>query len=99
MFYALAVGSAITITQVFLFWRLTREVRDAARLGARITALSEALTLLTETTESGFAAIATELNRREPARRSPRSRTKESRRPSEGERHLRLTLAAEEAVR
>ncbi|MBI4475682.1 MAG: hypothetical protein HY654_00825 [Acidobacteria bacterium] len=63
MTYALAIGVVVMTVQAWLLWRLSRQMGEAARVGTRMTTLGEALSLLTETSEAGFAALAKELNR------------------------------------
>lgn len=61
--------------QAWLLWRLTRMMAGAARLEGRVAHFADALSLLTETTEAGFRAVAGELTRRqaaEPADSRPR---------------------------
>jgi hypothetical protein len=60
------LGSLLLI-QAWLLWRLTRVVASAARVEEKVTHLADALSLLTETTESGFRAVAGELGRRHDA--------------------------------
>jgi hypothetical protein len=58
------VLSALVTAQVWLLWRLTRVLASAARVEERVGHFGDALSLLTETTESGFRAVADELGRR-----------------------------------
>lgn len=61
--------------QAWLLWRLARMMAGAARLEGRVAHFADALSLLTETTEAGFRAVAGELTRRhapEPAEPRPR---------------------------
>ena len=55
---------ALVTAQVWLLWRLTRVLASSARVEERVGLFAEALSLLTETTESGFRAVADELSRR-----------------------------------
>jgi hypothetical protein len=62
-----AVGTvlaALVLAQAWLLWRLTRVLASAARVEARVGHFADALSLLTETTEAGFKAVAEELDRR-----------------------------------
>jgi hypothetical protein len=75
------VGVALTLlsaVQAWLLWRLSRMVAASARLEEKVGHLGDALSILTETSEAGFKAIADELTRRGsaagPAAR-PRART------------------------
>ena len=54
------VGSVLLV-QLFLAWRLVVTTRALDRLQARLAHQGEALSLLTDTSENGFAAIAREL--------------------------------------
>lgn len=60
MTIALAVAGALQLLLMVQLWRTTRA---AARGGRRIEQLTSALELLTDTTESGFVNVATELTR------------------------------------
>jgi hypothetical protein len=65
-----AVGSALTLlsaVQAWLLWRLSRMVAASARLEEKVGHLGDALSILTETSEAGFKAIADELTRRHVA--------------------------------
>jgi hypothetical protein len=57
---ALLVLSAV---QAWLLWRLSRMVAASARLEEKVGHLGDALSILTETSEAGFKAIADELTR------------------------------------
>jgi hypothetical protein len=57
---ALFVLSAV---QAWLLWRLSRMVAGSARLEEKVGRLADALSILTETSEAGFKAIADELAR------------------------------------
>lgn len=62
-----AVGTVLALlvmAQGWLLWRLTRVLASAARVEERVGHFGDALSLLTETTESGFRAVAEELGRR-----------------------------------
>jgi hypothetical protein len=58
------VLGALVLAQAWLLWRLTRVLASAARVEERVGHFADALSLLTETTESGFRAVAEELGRR-----------------------------------
>ena len=67
------VGSVLLV-QLFLAWRLMVTTRALDRVQARMAHQGEALSLLTDTSENGFSAIARELDRlatpdAKPARR------------------------------
>lgn len=49
--------------QTLLVWRATRAVARLAAIEARVEKFGDALTLLTDTTESAFRAVATEMTR------------------------------------
>jgi hypothetical protein len=62
----IAVGAVLTvvvIAQSYLLWRLTRSLGGVQKLDEKLGHFGDALSLLTETTESGFKAVATELDR------------------------------------
>jgi hypothetical protein len=75
----IVVGAALTLlsaVQAWLLWRLSRMVAASARLEEKVGHLGDALSILTETSEAGFKAIADELTRRTiPAAAPPRSKT------------------------
>ena len=75
----IVVGAALTLlstVQVWLLWRLSRMVAASARLEEKVGHLGDALSILTETSEAGFKAIADELTRRSrPAATAPRAKT------------------------
>ena len=58
---------ALSAVQAWLLWRLSRMVAASARLEDKVGHLGDALSILTETSEAGFKAIADELTRREAA--------------------------------
>ena len=59
-----ALGLAVlSLAQLTLIVRLVRSARVAARADERVTQLTAALALLTDTTEEGFVNVATELER------------------------------------
>jgi hypothetical protein len=62
----IVVGAALTLlsaVQAWLLWRLSRMVAASARLEEKVGHLGDALSILTETSEAGFKAIADELTR------------------------------------
>jgi hypothetical protein len=62
----IAVGAVLTVVvvaQSFLLWRLTRSLGGVQKLDEKLGHFGDALSLLTETTESGFKAVAAELDR------------------------------------
>src|SRR4029450_7226517 len=64
---SVVVGCALTVlsaVQAWLLWRLSRMVAASARLEEKVSHLGDALSILTETSEAGFKAIADELTRR-----------------------------------
>jgi hypothetical protein len=63
---AIGVGAA-ALVQTWLVWRATRNIARLAAIEARVDKFGDALTLLTDTTESAFRAVATEMSR-EPVR-------------------------------
>jgi len=75
----IAVGTALTLlsaVQAWLLWRLSRMVAASARLEEKVGHLGDGLSILTETSEAGFKAIADELTRGAVASVSPaRSKT------------------------
>jgi hypothetical protein len=69
---------ALSSVQAWLLFRLARMVAAAARLEDKVGHLADALSILTETSEAGFKAIADEMTRRgaaAPAAPAPRSKT------------------------
>ena len=68
----IVLGAALTIlsaVQAWLLWRLSRMVAASARLEEKVGHLGDALSILTETSEAGFKAIADELMGRAGRRR------------------------------
>jgi len=66
--------ASVVLSQLFLAWRLIVTTRALGSVQARLTHQGEALSLLTDTSENGFGAIARELDRlatpeAKPARR------------------------------
>ena len=51
------------LAQTVLVWRATRAVARLTAIEARVEKFGDALTLLTDTTESAFRAVATEMTR------------------------------------
>ena len=63
----IVLGAALTVlsaVQAWLLWRLSKMVAASARLEEKVGHLGDALSILTETSEAGFKAIADELTRR-----------------------------------
>ena len=61
---SVAIGLAVlSVAQLVLIARLLRSARVAAKADERVTQLTAALALLTDTTEEGFVNVATELER------------------------------------
>ena len=63
----IVVGVALILlsgVQAWLLFRLSRMVAASARLEEKVGHLGDALSILTETSEAGFKAIADELTRR-----------------------------------
>jgi len=58
-----AVLTVVLIGQSYLLWRLTRSLGGVQKLDEKLGHFGDALSLLTETTESGFKAVAAELDR------------------------------------
>jgi hypothetical protein len=73
--YFAAGAAAVLAVQSALAVILVRALRRVHGLDARVAHLSDALTLLTETTETGFRAVAGEVERltQRPARRDSRA--------------------------
>ncbi len=63
MIYAALGLALLSLAQLALIVRLVRSARVAARADERVTQLTAALALLTDTTEEGFVNVATELER------------------------------------
>ena len=61
--YAALGLTAMSLVQLTLIMRLVRSARVAARADERVSQLTAALALLTDTTEEGFVNVATELER------------------------------------
>jgi len=53
----------VALVQTAMFWWAARALRSQPRLEAKVAHLADALSLLTETAESGFRATAGELER------------------------------------
>lgn len=81
------LGTSLLL-QAVLAWRLFATRRELARVTTRLQRHGEALTLLTDTSETGFGAVARELERlaevgTKPVRRSsPRRPSARKERPS-----------------
>jgi hypothetical protein len=58
-----AVLTVVVIGQSYLLWRLTRSLGGVQKLDEKLGHFGDAMSLLTETTESGFKAVAAELDR------------------------------------
>jgi hypothetical protein len=68
---AAVLVSVVAMGELLLLWRILRAARSWRHVEERVAHFSKVLTLLTETTEAGFGAMATELRRQEetaPAR-------------------------------
>jgi hypothetical protein len=61
MVYAIAGLILVVLAQTAVTWRLATRIGAAERLDRRLAHFAEALGLLTDTTEAGFANVATEL--------------------------------------
>ena len=75
----IVLGAALTVlsaVQAWLLWRLSRMVAASARLEEKVSHLGDALSILTETSEAGFKAVADELTRRAVAAPMPAARSK-----------------------
>ena len=75
----IVVGAALTLlsaVQAWLLWRLSKMVAASARLEEKVGHLGDALSILTETSEAGFKAIADELTRRAVVAPVPAARAK-----------------------
>jgi hypothetical protein len=60
---ATTVASVLLVAQMGWLWRLSRLARSLERHEHRLSQMSEAMGLLTEATESGFRAVASEVER------------------------------------
>ena len=74
--YAFAALGVAMLAQTAAIWLLSSRIRGAERLDRRLSHFAEALALLTDTTESGLANVAIEL---EQASRTRASRPAASR--------------------
>ncbi|HEY7790152.1 MAG TPA: hypothetical protein VIC33_06555 [Vicinamibacterales bacterium] len=63
MMYAMGVLGLICLVETLLLWRVARSLGSLERFEDRLAQFGGALTLLTETTESGFRSLAIELAR------------------------------------
>jgi hypothetical protein len=59
----IGIGASVLLTQALAIWQARALRRTVAALEARLTRQADALALLTETSESGFALVARELER------------------------------------
>jgi hypothetical protein len=57
VYYALGAVGAILIVQIFLLVRVARALSSLAHLDGRVSRLTEAMALLTDTAESGFRTL------------------------------------------
>lgn len=73
---------AVTVASVVMTTRLWHRVQRLEAAGARVNRLGEAVTLLSETAEAGFATVAMEIERlqRAPVTRTAGTRTTVARR-------------------
>lgn len=62
---AAALLSLVAIVELLLLWRILRAARSWRQIEERVAHFGKVLTLLTETTETGFGALAAELRRRD----------------------------------
>lgn len=60
---ATTVAGLLLVAQMGWLWRLSRVARALERYEQRLAQMSEAMGLLTEATESGFRAVAAEVER------------------------------------
>jgi hypothetical protein len=60
--FALAALTLVTLAQTVVIRRLSNRIRAAESLDRRLSHFAEALALLTDTTETGLANVATELD-------------------------------------
>lgn len=81
----LVVGSILVLAQIVMLWRFTHVVGTIHRFEARLGHVGDTMTLLTETTETGFRAMALEIERLASA---------ESTRPDPRASATRMTTAA-----
>jgi hypothetical protein len=58
-----AVLTVVVIAQSYLLWRLTLSLGGVQKLDEKLGHFGDAMSLLTETTEAGFKAVAAELDR------------------------------------
>lgn len=59
----LAAGSILLLAQIVMLWRLSHVTGTIRRYEERLGHLGDTMTLLTETTEAGFRAMALEIER------------------------------------
>lgn len=77
--FAVAIGIQV-VAAVLAVFMMRRRRRDLDRIEGRVTQLAEALTLLTDTTQAGFASLVSELERSQRPRAASTSRAATSRR-------------------
>lgn len=65
--YLVSLLAVIGLVQTALVWQLLRGLSTLQRNDDRLSHLSDALSMLAETTETGFRNVAFELDRRQPA--------------------------------
>jgi hypothetical protein len=82
MWYVAGAVAVIAVCEALVIVRLSRALGSAARFGDRIGHLTSALELLTDTTETGMANVAAELQRGTPARATRQSRAATAKRIS-----------------
>ena len=68
MWYVLGAVALVAVIEGLVIVRLSRALHAAARFGDRIGHLTSALELLADTTETGLANVAAELERGAPVR-------------------------------
>jgi hypothetical protein len=89
----MAIGAVLTVVivgQSVLLWRLLKALGGVQRLDEKFGHFGDALSLLTETTESGFKAVAAELSRTSPTAEAAMNAAKKTPRLSSA----RITSAA-----
>jgi hypothetical protein len=68
---AAGAGLVIGAAWVLVLWKAVRAMRAMAGLEARVARLTEAITLLADTTESGFRTVSEQLSAQASAQRAP----------------------------
>lgn len=71
----ITAAAVLLAVQIVLLWRLVRLSGEAQRRDERLAQLSDAMSLLTEATESGFRTIAAELERQADGTRARPAKT------------------------